>query len=211
MKNVLLLTILSLQSSDLLKAQLTTTEVPVRISSLDASSKNQINTLYWKTACFIDYANFEIQRSYNGSTYTTISTFSASSFRCQQPFDFSDSSANQLAGHVFYRLKVGDLDGRVYNSKIVAVISNGKGVVINSLVPSVINNTATLSISSSENIAANISVINTSGTALFIKSLNLTMGLNSINLNLEAVSPGRYWLILRNPKFETKTVQFLKL
>lgn len=209
MKTVLLLAALLLQSPVLLKAQITG-ELPVKISSFEAISGHQFNSLFWKTACSIDFARFEIQRSYNGTDYTTINTFSASSFRCQSPFDFSDSTANPLAGHVFYRLKVGDIDGRVYNSKIVAVISNGKGVEINSLVPSVVSTTTTLSISSSENIDANISVINTAGTPLYTKSEKLTKGLNSVELNLEAIPSGRYWLIVRNSKYGSKTVQFLK-
>jgi hypothetical protein len=209
MKTVLLLSVLLLQSPVLLEAQITT-EVPVKISSFEAISGNQFNSLFWKTVCSIDFARFEIQRSYNGTDYTTINTFSASSFRCQAPFDFSDSTANQLTGHVFYRLKVGDIDGRVYNSKIVAVISNGKGVEINNLVPSVVSGSATLSISSSENIDVNISVINTSGTPFYTKSAKLAKGLNTVELNLEAIPSGRYWLILRNTKYESKTVQFLK-
>lgn len=144
---------------------------PVRISSIEASSATQFNKLYWKTACSLDFANFEIQRSYNGSDYSTINSFQADRLRCQQPFTFFDSASNQLAGRVYYRLKVGDIDGRVYNSKIVTVFTSGKGIEINSLVPTLVTSSANLNLSSSESLDATIVIFNTLGVTVYSRSL----------------------------------------
>lgn len=189
----------------------TNSEVPVRISSFDATSGNSSTTLFWKTACSLEYANFEIQRSYDGANYSTINTFSANWFRCQQPFDFSDSTVNQLAGRVYYRLKVGDLEGRVYNSKIIAVFTKGKGVEINSFAPAPVNSSSSLSISASENLNGTISIINELGTSVYMKSVRINKGVNTVELNLGMLQSGKYWLILSNTKYENQTLQFLKL
>ena len=68
--------------------------------------------------CFLLYAKFEVQRSIDGRNYTTINTFEADQLRCKQPFNFIDRN---VSGTLFYRIKVGDLDGRFSASKIVAV------------------------------------------------------------------------------------------
>ncbi len=184
--------------------------IPVRISFFDATSGNHLNKLYWKTACSLDYANFEIQRSYTGSDYTTIHTFTADRFRCTQPFDYSDINANQLAGKVFYRLKVGDRDGRVYNSKIVTVLTRGEGIEINSFTPTIVTGSASVSISSSTNNDAIITIINIQGLMVNSHKIRLTKGLNIVPLPTADLRPGKYWIKLVNSKNEVKTTPFFK-
>ncbi len=193
----------------ILKAQ-SGTPVPVSISSFDATSTNNFNKLFWKTACSLDYANFEIQRSYNGNDYTTINAFSADRFRCQQPFDFSDSNANQLSGRIFYRLKVGDIDGRIYNSKIVSVLTHGEGLEINSFTPTLVTGSASLSISSSVNDDAVISIVNVQGMIVSSQKIRLNKGVNNIQIKTAVLQSGKYWLKLVNSKTALKTVQFIK-
>ena len=209
MKKIILFLSGSFIFSLMLHAQIDST-IPVRISSFNATSGDNISKLLWKTACSLDYARFEIQRSYNGNNYITINSFKADRFRCQQPFYFSDSSAEQLSGRVFYRLKVGDLDGKVYNSKTVSVVTRGEGIEINSLTPTMVAATATLSISTSKNDEAVIRIINIQGNFMNSQKIRLVKGVNNIQLNTTSLQPGKYWLQLANGKGEIKTVQFLK-
>ena len=191
-------------------AQLDSNSVPVRISYIDAASENTSNILHWKTACFLSYANFEIQRSYDGIKYSTINTFSADQLRCQQPFDYKDFTANQFVGRVYYRLKVGGLDGRVYNSKIVVVFTKGEGIEINSFSPTIVSSVATLSISSSANEDAALTIINAQGIALKKQQVRLVKGVNAIQIHIAELPAGRFWLSLRTSKNEQETVQFIK-
>jgi hypothetical protein len=71
--------------------------------------------------------------------------------RCRQPFSYEDKTAN---GKVLYRLKVGDLDGREYVSKITVFISKAKGFQIASLTPTLINKEAKVTITSAGDSAA---------------------------------------------------------
>lgn len=184
--------------------------VPVSISSINAVSNAGNNKLNWKTACFISHAKFDIQRSYDGINYASIDGFSADQLRCQQPFDYTDFSANQLAGRVYYRLKVGDLDGRVYNSKIVAVFTHGQGIEINSFSPTIVTSSATLSVSSSAADNSIITITNIQGVIVKTISAKLTKGVNTIQLAATGLPIGNYWLTLRNSKEDIKTVQFIK-
>lgn len=192
-----------------LEAQ-TSSTVPVSISSFDATAANNFNKLFWKTACSLEYANFEIQRSYNGIDYSTIRKFRADRLRCRQPFDFSDSTVNQLSGRIFYRLKVGDIDGRIYNSKIVSVITHGDGIEINSFTPTLVTGSASLSISSSVNDDAIITIVNVQGMIVSSQKIKLKKGVNNIDINTSGLQSGKYWLKLINSKTDLKTVQFIK-
>jgi hypothetical protein len=184
--------------------------VPVRIISIDALPGTNYNKLVWKTACFLEYANFEIQRSYDGSNYVSINSFTADRLRCLQPFDYSDYSANQMAGRIFYRLKVGDKDGKIYNSKIVSVITHGQGIEINSFVPTIVNSSADLSISSSANDNAIITIINAQGVIVRTQKIKLNKGVNTIQMSTAELQTGKYWLSLRNSKNDLRTIPFLK-
>ena len=184
--------------------------VPVRIVSLDALSGGTYNKLIWKTACFLEYANFEIQRSYDGSNYTSINSFTADRLRCLQPFDYSDSGADQIVGRIFYRLRVGDKDGRFYNSKIISVITHGEGIEINSFVPTIVSTSANLSVSSSENDNAIYTITNTQGAVVRSQKIKINKGINHIQLNTADLPTGNYWLSLRNSKGVIRTISFLK-
>ena len=209
MKKAVLILICFLCSSIILVAQNDIT-VPVRIISIDAISGTNYNKLTWKTACFLEYANFEIQRSYNGENYISINSFTADRLRCLQPFDYSDYSANQIAGRIFYRLKVGDKDGKIYNSKIVSVFTHGQGIEINSFVPTIVNTSADLSISSSANDNAIITIINVQGIIVRTQKVKLNKGVNTIQLSTAELQTGKYWLSLKNSKDDLRTIPFLK-
>lgn len=122
-----------------------TDSVLVRLSTLNAKTIGNNARLNWKVVCFLQYAKFEIQRSANGINYTTINTFEAHQLRCRQPFDFTDAN---ISGLVYYRIKVGDLDGRFSTSKTVAISGKINGFEINRFTPSLIKTTSTQSISS---------------------------------------------------------------
>lgn len=211
MKNVII-TISCLILSISAKAQvlIDSSYVPVRISTIEAVSNTNNNKLTWKTACFISYAKFDIQRSYDGINYSSIDGFTADQLRCQQPFDYSDYTANQLAGRVYYRLKVGDLDGRVYNSKIVAVFTNGQGIEINSFLPTIVTSSATMSISSSAADNAVINITNVQGVIVKTIPTKLSKGVNVVQIAAADLAAGKYWLTLRTSKEQIKTTQFIK-
>ncbi|MEP6597368.1 MAG: T9SS type A sorting domain-containing protein [Ginsengibacter sp.] len=188
-------------------AQNYTDSIPVRLKSFEASRTNNSNKLYWAVACFLNYAKFDIQRSDDGKNFTTINSFKADQLRCRQPFTYEDRTAN---GKVFYRLKVGDLDGRDYISKITVLISKTRGFDIASLTPTLINIGTTVTITSAGNDAAMITVVNLQGSPVVKKTISLFKGNNDISLNLSALSPGIYVLTSVNSEGELKKIRFIK-
>ena len=164
--------------------------------------------MLFRSVCFLQYAKFEIQRSANGINYNTINTFEADQLRCRQPFDFTDAN---ISGRVYYRIKVGDLDGRFAVSKTVAVSGKVNGFEINSLTPSLINTNTTLSISSATAEKAEIAIINFQGTVVKRIAINLNKGTTELPVDMISLAKGNYILSITNRLLEIKTTRFTKL
>lgn len=186
-----------------------TDSVLVRLTTLEATTINNDARLDWKVVCFLLYAKFEIQRSLDGTNYTTINAFEADQLRCRLPFDFTDAN---VSGRLYYRIKVGDLDGRFSTSKIVAIAGKEKGFEINSLTPSLINNNnTTLSISSATADKAEITITNFQGAVVKRISVTLNKGVTELPVDASNLARGNYILTVINRAADIKTTRFAKL
>lgn len=191
----------------ILSAQIIGTDVlPVSIQKLDIARSGNKMLLSWKVACFIEQANFEIQRSGDGERYATIHAFSADRSRCGQPFYFEDVN---VSGKVFYRVKVGNKDGQFFSSKIVSATGKTTGFNINSFTPTLVRKNALLSISAANNATVSLKVVNTHGLTVLQKVV-IPATNSTIDLNLSSLAPGIYILFAQNADGEKKAVRFVK-
>jgi hypothetical protein len=195
--------------SNTANAQLSGTDsVPVRLSTLEATTKGSDAVLDWEVVCFLEYAKFEIQRSSNGINYTIINTFEADRLRCKQPFDFTDAG---ITGKTFYRIRVGDIDGKFYSSKVVAVTGKDKGFEINSITPSLVTSNATLSISSAAIDKAEAVITNFQGAVIRRLKINLNKGVTEVPIDAIGLAKGNYILTVTNGFSKVKSTKFTKL
>lgn len=182
--------------------------VPVRVSYFNVEQNNNKTTLNWKVVCYLQFANFEVQRSANGTDYTTINKFTSDRIRCLSPFNIDD---NASAGRVYYRLKVGDKDGNFSTSKVLVAFGNEKSFEINRIAPGLITSNAVLSISSAEKDKVNISIINMQGYEVIRLTTNLNKGITDIKLNVSALSKGMYVVRVTNSLSDFRVMQIAKL
>ena len=127
--------------------------------------------------------------------------------RCRQPFSYTDAQPSEKS---FYRIRVGDLDGKFYSSKIIALYGQAKGFDITSITPTIITNETMVNVSSSS--SGNVELIITSSTGVTVKRKTLTVqkGNNSFSLQLADIMKGFYFLSVTNAEGETKISQFIK-
>ncbi len=185
-----------------------TDSVPVRVSYFTAANNINKNMLNWKVVCYLNYANFQVERSTNGSDYTTINTFTADRIRCQSPFNLEDRLSSW---RTFYRLKVGDRDGNFSTSKVVVVFGKEKSFEINSITPNLVINNTLLRVFSSERGTVEISVTNQQGNVVKRQSMLLNKGNTELELDLSILSKGLYFLKLRNSASEVRIAKLIKL
>jgi hypothetical protein len=175
-----------------LNAQVDSVQFPVSLYSFEARLSNNTTALKWKTACYVSYANFKIEKSSNGITFSTINSFTADRLRCQQPFTFIDSTIN--TGNIFYRINAGDIDGHFYQSKIIKVDNKQTDFKLLSAYPTIINSNTTIVLSSSYDVNIKLEMINLNGVLVKRYNCNLKKGVNNFDVDLSNVPKGGYWI-----------------
>jgi hypothetical protein len=181
--------------------------IPVRISYMDGERIGGHNQINWAVACFLQYALFEVQRSQDGATFHTIHTFQADELRCRQPFSYTDMQPGE---RYFYRIKAGDVDGRFYSSKTIALYGKTKGFDITGISPTITTGQATLSLSSSSPGKAELFITSAAGAIVKRTSHKLVKGTNTITLQLTTLEKGLYFISVINSEGEKKTGAVIK-
>jgi len=94
--------------------------LPVTYVSFSATRSGSANvTLDWTTASESNNSHFEVERSLNGSDWTTIGTVAAGTSSLENSYNFTDAMAS--GAEIWYRLRQVDLDGHAEYSHIVLV------------------------------------------------------------------------------------------
>jgi hypothetical protein len=208
MKKIILVPLILLTTFSFIHAQFSQNDsVPVRISHMDGERSGNTNQVNWAVSCFLQYAKFEIQRSQDGAAFQTIHSFQADELRCRQPFSYSDI---QSAEKSFYRIKVGDVDGRFYSSKTIALYGQIKGFDITSINPTIITHDAVLNLSSSSSGKAEIIITSAAGIIIKRASLTIQKGNNSIPLQFNTLQKGIYFISATNSEGNTRSSMVIK-
>ncbi len=96
--------------------------LPLKLISFTAERKTGISYLHWVTDNEKGADRFDIQRSYDGITFTTIGHTAARNSSRQEQYDYEDQTP--LQGIAYYRIKPVDTDGKFSYTKIIAVTEN---------------------------------------------------------------------------------------
>ena len=190
-------------------AQADTAYYPVRVSSFEAGFNTNSPKLRWKTVCNLSYARFQIQKSANGTDFSTINSFVADKARCQQPFEFYDT-AHSSPGNVFYRINVGDIDGNFYHSRIIKVLNKPSEVLQVSVFPSVITSKANLVLSSANDSRIQIRLLSSTGAIVKQYLYSVKKGVSNYSLDFADVSHGQYWIAIVDSKGMTHSVPVIR-
>jgi hypothetical protein len=95
---------------------------PVELTSFTAAVSYSYIQLYWSTATELNNHGFEIERSFDKTTWTTIGFREGKGTTSDpQQYSYSDNISDLSALKLYYRLKQVDFDGTFEYSKIVEV------------------------------------------------------------------------------------------
>lgn len=189
------------------RSQLTgDTSIGIRLSAFSASKQNNEVKLNWKVACRVSYARFDVQRSTDGINFSTINSFQADYLRCQQPFDYTDLTA---VGQVFYRIKVGDIDGRFSTEKIVKV--TGKEITGTEIriVSPVTGNFLQLTVAARSNEKIKLQILDLSGIILQNLSISPDKGVSRLEILFNNLQSG-FYLLHYQTTGKSESVRFVK-
>lgn len=193
-------------NSEAISQQTNDTSIGIRLSSFNISKQNNQVNLNWKVICRLSYARFEVQSSIDGINFTNIDSFQADYLRCQQPFNYIVPT---IAGQVFYRIKVGDLDGRFSAEKVIKVTGRDITESEIKIISPVISNFLQLIVVTNNYEKISLQLLNMSGILLQNFSINPPKGVSQIDVPLTNLQTGMF-ILMYQTSGQKKSILFMK-
>ncbi len=170
--------------------------LPIKFLPLTITKENTTAVLHWATVTEQNNDHFEVQRSANGSSFTSINKVIAKGNSTEKvDYGFTDNSP--LAGLSYYRIKQVDKSGKTAYSNVVSVNFTAKDNALK-LYPNPAKAIVTLSFNAKEQGVLLATVVNTKGTVEKTITINAVTGQNSHPVSVDGLAAGNYTIIVRN-------------
>lgn len=173
----------------------TGSKMPVIIETVNVKGTNTENELTWSIEEDYPFDYFEIEKSDNAFFWNKIGEVNA--IDVAHNYHFNDP----FTGEAFYRLKQFDKEGNVTYSKIVKSDKPLKMVSI-LVYPNPAKNYFSLTFNSSREVATNIAILSSSGSIVKVFPVTVTKGPNNITLNIRGLTPGTYFIKIKEKDLE---------
>jgi dienelactone hydrolase len=171
--------------------------LPVKLNSFTGKVDGNRNNLYWNTSLEENFSHFEVERSANGSQFSTIGNVTAkaangggASYTHVDPYPYS--------GLNFYRLKIVDRDGSFEYSNIVKLETSRKQFTVTQLFPNPVKDVLTVQVQSEKQQMVNYVIYDITGKQLLVSQASLSAGINTTQVPMSKLSGGTYILQYRN-------------
>ena len=172
--------------------------LPLSLKAFNAAVINNTTKLTWNTLNELNVANFEVEKSLNGKTFTALNTVNS------QKINAATYTVNDVAPKAitYYRLKITDLDGQITYSNVISVNGKLSGTGIN-IYPNPAAASITLSYAKvSSN--ASVSIFSTDGKLL--SNIKIMEGSTQTTLEVNELKSGKYILTLTDNDNKQSTV-----
>ncbi|MBD1397188.1 T9SS type A sorting domain-containing protein [Pontibacter sp. JH31] len=179
--------------------------LPVELVYFTATVRNNQATLQWLTASEQDNDRFEIERSADAKSFEKIGTVKGKgTSSVENKYEYADRTPVQ--GTVYYRLKQVDLDGEFAYSKVIAVNAKGLASELSTQVyPNPFPGMVKLTLTAPQKQAAEMVIYDMNGRQVLRKTLELEAGVNSMELQLQQLQSGMYFLKIVSDGMESTT------
>ena len=165
--------------------------LPVKLSLFTGKVQGNTIGLQWTAATELNAAYYDIQRSANGSHFTSIGRVNAGALGGQ--YLFTDASPLQGMNH--YRLRMVDNDNSFEYSGIVVLTTGNTGLQSKlSLYPNPATNAIWLAVQSPLVSQEVIQLFNAAGAMISSESLSLPVGSLNKQINIASLAPGTYFI-----------------
>jgi hypothetical protein len=190
-------------------ALLGTTVLPVQITDITAQlqtgKKVAVN---WTSATETNLANYQVQRSTNGSSFSTVGTVAAKGAGSYSYLDDLTTINNQTPT-IYYRLEAVDKDGSKTYSKVVScqllVVSK-----VLSIYPNPVQATLFAQVTESKAGKVTIVITDMQGKLLRNQTAAVNAGVTALSVDASGLAAGNYVLVIINNDGEQQKQKFVK-
>jgi hypothetical protein len=167
--------------------------LPVTLESFTAVSEGTQVNLNWTISNSIDFSSFEIERSSDGSDFSTIGVVRYS--EGVDAYEFPDLSP--LPGKNYYRLKLMDLNGKYTVSQVQWISFGGLNSNEFSVFPNPASNFINIQINTIASQTVQVSLFDNTGRLLSEKNFNVESGNNAFTMDdIKNYGTGMYFIRL---------------
>ena len=170
-----------------------TSALPLTLLSFNSSLENKNVILHWQTAQEINTSYFIIERSTNGTDFSSIGKIVASG-NSSTTKNYSYTDTKPINGTNYYRLKMLDTDGKYIYSKVLVIKIDGKSTL--QIFPNPAKNILYIQ-ASGENEKATVQIIDVTGRIIKEEKISLN-GNTSFSIDINNLPDGLYNLILKS-------------
>jgi hypothetical protein len=190
---------------------LSSTALPIKLTSFTATTQNSNVLLKWQTASESNTLHYLIQRSENGTSFNTIGTVNAKGNNAVTTnYTYTDGNATSITNTkvLYYRLQSVDIDGKTQYSPVVSVALTTKTDAVLILQNPIKSNIA-LQITSTIQQQASINITNSIGQIISNTNYSLSPGKTSLAIPATNLSKGIYYVTVHYNNTK-QTVAILK-
>ncbi|WP_299701774.1 T9SS type A sorting domain-containing protein [uncultured Pontibacter sp.] len=179
--------------------------LPVELVYFTAYVRNNQAHLEWLTASEQDNDRFEIERSLDAKRFEKIGTVKGKgTTSLESKYQFVDRTPVQ--GTVYYRLKQVDLDGEFAYSNIIAVSADGlANNLVTQVYPNPFPDVLKVTLTAPQSQAATMTIYDLNGRRVMSKNVDLELGVNNMELQLQQLQSGMYILKIVGEGLESTT------
>ena len=181
--------------------------MPIDLVSFTARKLgNNAALLNWEVTASSTPDRFEVLRSTDGNTFTSIGTVQGVDQKLK--YDYTDN--NLPAGTTYYRLRMIDKDGDVKLSAVIAVSNGTDGLFLAQMAPTVVIDRARIRVTSAN--GGNLQMVITDMQGRIVKQQvnGIAVGSQEIWLNLHSLPGGAYQLTGYVDGKRSASIRFIK-
>ena len=172
-----------------------TTALPVTLVNFWGQKQAADNILYWTTATEINNKGFELQRSIDGNTFTTLSFIpsKATNGNSSSLLNYEAVDLQPSTGNNYYRLKQVDKDGNASYSNIVLLKGDETTIAtVVAVYPNPVTDHLDVMITTKENANVSLMITDMNGKTITIQNAQLAPGTNRMRVNTSLLVRGTY-------------------
>ncbi len=167
--------------------------LPVVLSSFNVTKNGSVADAAWITQTEINNSHFNLQRSTDGSNFTTLGRVNsaAPNGNSNIALEYSFTDVDPQTGHNYYRLQQVDIDGQSSYSDVVDLIWGTNGSAAN-IYPNPATDKLYVDISTQQASQVEVRILDMSGRTVKSVIAKTQSGVNNIKVSLDDIATGLY-------------------
>jgi len=167
--------------------------LPLTLNDFNGVYRDNKVLLTWKTSNEQNTRSFEIEKSYDGASFTSLSTVEAKGGSENENI-YNAADEKPFPDYSYYRLKMIDKDGAFKYSGIVKVKTPALALAITKIYPNPTNSNLTIELVSDKKQDIKLEVFDVTGRRTARFTLQAEKGFNSKQISLSKIAVGTYYI-----------------